>query len=281
MSTTPNVPSAARRGGIRKIFLCGCLLPMLLLGIGVVGTAAYGWFYVKGMVAEYTETEPREVPTVAFTDAEAEAIEQQTSEFFRRVQDGQGEGELVLSTRELNVLLNSQPTLKDRVFVTLQNGRVHAQVSLPTDQFPGGAGRYLNASGEFEASLDAGQLSLNLVSAEIKGEPVSEDHLVKLRELQVNVEESDDPRFAALVQMFEKIKIQDDRLVVQARNPAGEVDGNAIANVKYSAPNAATATKSTAAASAKKSSAKAASVKAEPEIQLPGFGKIQYNEFVK
>ncbi|QDS87003.1 hypothetical protein EC9_11780 [Rosistilla ulvae] len=270
MHTTPTMPPAARRGGIRKLFLCGCLLPMLLLGIGVAGAAGYGWYFLSGKVVEYTETEPRIVPTVAYTDEEANEIGQRANEFFQRIQTGNADEQFVLSTRELNVLLNSQPGLKDRVFVTLQNGRLHADLSIPTDRVPGGSGRFLNASGKLELALDDTTVSLSLIEAEVKGEPIDESLLTQLRDLKLSTEEIKDPRFAALVGMFQKVTILDDRLVVQPRPGFNGLDGGTVANVKFSEPPAA--------ASATPKPPKKPS---QPEIQLPGFGKVKYNEFAK
>ncbi|QDV54789.1 hypothetical protein Mal33_07540 [Rosistilla oblonga] len=279
MHTPPTMPPAARRGGIRKLLLCGCLLPMLLLGIGAVGLAGYGWYFVSGKVAEYTETEARAVPTVAFDEVEAEEIGQRASEFFERVQAGSSDEQFVLSTRELNVLLNSQPGLKDCVFVTLQNGRLRADVSIPTDRVPGGSGRFLNASGELELSLDDTTLSLSLIDAEVKGEPIDESLLTQFRDLKLSTEDVNDPRFAALLGMFQKVTILDDRLVVQPRSTndaiaaADGLAGNEVANVKFSENKATAAAKTVAPPAPAKAPL--------PEIQLPGFGKVRYNEFAK
>ncbi|WP_145091680.1 hypothetical protein [Rosistilla carotiformis] len=270
MNTTPHMPSANRRGGIRKLFLCGCLLPMLLLGIGVVGAAGYGWYFLTGKVVEYTETEPRSVPTVAYTDDEANEIAQRANEFFQRVQIGNADEQFVLSTRDLNVLLNSQPGLKDRVFVTLQNGRLRADLSIPTDRMPGGSGRFLNASGELALALDDTTVSLSVIEAEVKGEPVDESLLSQLRDLKLSTEEIQDPRFAALVGMFQKVTILDDRLVVQPRPTADGLAGGGVAHVKFSEPPV---TKAATPEPSKKPSL--------PEIQIPGFGKVKYNEFAK
>jgi len=63
--------------------------------------------------------------------------------------------ELILTAEQINALIQSNETFADRAYVEIEDGRIQAKVTIPTDQIPGGAGRHFNADADKELYDDA------------------------------------------------------------------------------------------------------------------------------
>ncbi len=83
--------------------------------------------------------------------------------------------ELVLTAEEINALIAEEEAFRNRVFISIAEGEITGEISVPTDKFlPGSKGRFLNASATFEVTLEDGVLIVTLSKAEVKGEQVPE-----------------------------------------------------------------------------------------------------------
>ncbi|MEO8271886.1 MAG: hypothetical protein ABI557_19340, partial [Aureliella sp.] len=142
----------------------GCLMTMLLMvgGMAVVGFGAYRYF--SQQIVQNTSTEPRNLPVVELSPDEMKEIETRIDTFQKKVDQGQAPDTLVLTADELNALIGQQEKLRERVFVKIEDGLIQADISFPTDGFPGGKGRYFNGSARVDASLENGKLVVTLYS---------------------------------------------------------------------------------------------------------------------
>ena len=206
----------------RGCFFYGCLVAALLV-IAVLGGTYLGVRHlVNNFVDRYTEPAPMTLPTVELPAAEAEALQARFETFKQAIQNGTGVPPLALGTQELNALIATLPdfqALKGKVFVAIEGESLKGQVSIPLDRIPIGRvkGRYLNGSAGFKVGMEDGILIVNLDNVTVKGNPVPEQIMARLRQENWAKEAYSNTNAASLLRRFESIAIKDSRLVITPR----------------------------------------------------------------
>ncbi|MCG8650237.1 MAG: hypothetical protein MI861_10405 [Pirellulales bacterium] len=199
--------------------LYGCIA-VVVLGILCIACLAGGIYYVfTGQVKKYTSETPSEIPTVELSAAELEELKNRLETFRTALDEGQSADELVLTADEINALINENEQLRGRAFVRIENGQVSGEISIPTDRIPGGEGRYFNASGTFDVSLENGILVVTLTEAEVKGEAVPDEIMEAFRRENLAKEVYNDPKNAEMIRRFESVRIEEDKIVFKLRQP--------------------------------------------------------------
>lgn len=159
---------------------------LLIIGFSFV----FSWF-IDRTVENYTDTEPAVASMPVASPEEVEEIEQRVDRYDEALEAGDAEEPLVLTEREVNVLLADaiQDEEGAAVDVRLLPGQVQAQVSLRlTQTLPLGpwsrdlSGRYLNGMATFDAAVRNGALDLHLAAFEVKGRQLPERILAILRD---------------------------------------------------------------------------------------------------
>ncbi len=132
----------------------GCLLLALLILVlliaGAIGVyvglkrhsaLAHGiyWAQKAGLLAP----EPSPVPAFETTQENRDAAARKWRDFERASRDGQP-AHLELTGDDLNNLIARERHWRDKVFVTIENNRLHLQTSLPLGEYIGRNGYYLN-----------------------------------------------------------------------------------------------------------------------------------------
>lgn len=128
--------------------------------------------------------------------------------------------ELVLSAEQINALLQSFDSDFGQAFVEISDGAVNAKISIPTDNFPGGAGRHFNADADIEVSLEDGILLIQIVAAKVKGEPLPEEFITELSKQNLAKEMYEDAETAKILRRFESIEVIDDTVRMRLKQPA-------------------------------------------------------------
>jgi hypothetical protein len=202
----------------------GCLMTMLLV-VGVMVAVGFGTYhFFTQQVAQYTSTEPRQLPVVEVAPEKMKEIEARVDTFQKDVDQGQALDPLVLTSDELNALIAQQEKLRGHVFVTIEDGLIQADVSFPTDELPGGQGRYFNGSARINASLEDGELIVKLESAELDGQPIPESFMNPLRKQNLAKDVNKDPEVAKTLAKFERLEIEGDRLILTPKAPTPVTD---------------------------------------------------------
>ncbi len=201
----------------------GCLVTILLV-VGAMVAIGYGTYhFFTQQVAQYTSTEPRELPVVEVAPEKMKEIETRVDTFQKNVDQGVAPETLVLTSDELNALISQQEKLRGHVFVTIEDGLIQADVSFPTDDFPGGKGRYFNGSARINASLENGELIVKLESAELNGQPIPESFMNALRNQNLAKDMNSNPEFAKTLAKFERLEIEGEKLILTPKLPVPEV----------------------------------------------------------
>lgn len=218
-----NGESGEKKSGCKKFFIIGCLSLCVIAIVAIVG----GYFVVtravKGLVENYTEAQPLDLPEVELPESEIQSTLARTDAFKQAVEAGEPTEPLVLSSDEVNAVIQRHPDfakLSDKAYVTLEGDKVHGQVSIPLGDFlPMAAGRYFNGSAVFSVSLAGGRLAVYLDSLEVGAEPVPEEFMAQLRQANLAENFVNDPSIAPVIEKLREIEVADGKLVITPRGP--------------------------------------------------------------
>lgn len=201
----------------------GCLITatvLLLLAIGIVWSV---YSLMSGLVNQYTSTEPMEIAVVELPEEEMKALNERYEAFEQAIKAGENPGDLELTAEEINALISQEEDLAGRVFVRIENGQLGGDISVPTDFVPLlGKGRFFNATGEFDASMDNGVLVVTLADATVNGAPVPAEALQAFKSENLAKSLYDDADTAKVLRKFESLTIEGDKVILKAR-PANEL----------------------------------------------------------
>lgn len=217
-----------------KPFPWGCLLGgclgLLLLMLG--GLAAIGvgsvWFY-RQQIAKYTSGEARPLPIVEVSQQELQQLEARVEAFQEQVEQGEAADQLVLTADDINALISKEEKLRGKVYVTLEDGLIKAEVSIPASALPGGKDRFFNGSVTVNASLEDGVLIVTLEEAEVNGQPVPEEIMSEIRKQNLAKDMYQDPETAEKLRRFERLIVEGDKLILIPK-PASPADSQPDSN---------------------------------------------------
>ncbi len=208
-----------------KPFPWGCLiggcLTVVLLMVGGIVTLGIGsvWFYNQ-QIAKYTSEQPRPIPVVEVSEERLQQLEARLEAFQETVEKGDTPEQMVLTAEDVNALISKEESLRGKVFVTIEDGLVEAEVSIPMDAIPGGKGRYFNGSASVDASLEDGVLIVTLQDAEVNGQPVPDAYMREIRKENLAKDMYKDPEVAKRLRKFESLVIEGDKLILNPKPPA-------------------------------------------------------------
>lgn len=238
-------PVVAKQHGC---FFYGCIIAsilavLFLILVGVIGYFSYR--FATRMVEQYTSTSPREIPTVEMPEADREALKKRFEDFRKAVNEGTPTDTLVLTSDDINALIEDDADLKGKVHVKIEGDEVKAEISIPLEKIGLAMlrGRYLNGEADVKASLVNGVLIVTLDSVEVNGKPFPEEFMQPLREQNLAKDMYKDQKNAEMLRRLEKLEIKDGKIILRVRAKAGAPAGKASENtkvpVKVTAPPAA------------------------------------------
>lgn len=197
--------------------LWGCLGTTVasLLILGVVTFAGYRFY--SNQLAKYTSETPLELPTSEIPEEEVQKVVTRLEDFRTQFDKGEGPQELVITVDEINALIANNPEMRGRVHVTIVDGDLKAEVSVPVDALPGGKGRYFNGAARLHVEMEDGVLIAHVVDAEANGEPIPESFMQGMREQNLAKELYKDVEMSKTLKRCEQITIESDRIILKVR----------------------------------------------------------------
>jgi len=126
----------------------------LIMGLTVFA----GFRFYRNQLAKYTSETALELPSAEITEEEVQAVVARLEDFRDQFDKGEAPQELVITLEEINALIANNPDLRGKVYVTIVDGDLKADVSFPLDEIPGGKGRFFNGSATLHVELDNGVL---------------------------------------------------------------------------------------------------------------------------
>src|SRR5579864_5568721 len=128
----------ADEGGKRRR---GCLfygaITAIVLFVFVLVAALLGLRMVKKMLNEFTDTKPMPLPTVSLPPDQMSGLKSRVNAFQQALHQHQQTPPLMLTSDELNALIENDPNLqplKDKLFVNIVGTQLGGQISVPLDQ---------------------------------------------------------------------------------------------------------------------------------------------------
>jgi hypothetical protein len=206
--------------------IAGILALLLVIAVGVGFFFVYRFF--EGLVEQYTATAPRELPKVEMPAEQRRTLRERVDAFRAATKEGRPTEPLVLSSEDLNALIEENPDLKGRVYVTIDQDKLKGQVSIPLDRFPSFGltrGRYLNGEGELKVSLQDGILIVTLESLLVNGKTLPAELMNRFRTQNLARDAYKDEKTAEEVRKFESIEIKDGKLIIKARARTKTTEG--------------------------------------------------------
>jgi hypothetical protein len=206
----------------RGCMFYGCLIAgiMSVLFLIAVGAILYvGYRAFNRFVDEYTATVPLELPTVEMPAEERQSVKDRFAAFRKAIDDGTPVEPLVLTSDDLNALIEDQPNLKGRIFVRIEGDKLRGQVSIPLDsmKLPIVSGRYLNGEADLKASLSDGVLIVTLEDIEVNGKRLPPQLMDSIRKENLAKDAYKDAKSAEQVRKLESIEIKDGKITIRAR----------------------------------------------------------------
>jgi hypothetical protein len=223
-------PEAAQPPRQRGCFFYGCIiasilmvLVLILIGLGVY----FGYRFVSQLVEEYTASAPRDLPKVEMPAEERKALKSRVEEFRKAVDEGKGAEPLILTSEDLNALIEEEPELKGKVYLKIEGDELKGQVSIPLEKIGWSMlrGRYLNGEADLKASLNNGVLIVTLDSLEVNGKRPPPEFMTKLKEQNLAKDAYNNPKNAEMLRKVESLEIKDGKVIIRVRAKPAEATG--------------------------------------------------------
>ncbi|MEO0529086.1 MAG: hypothetical protein AAF266_00780 [Planctomycetota bacterium] len=207
-----------RRG--RGCLFWGCLVTAIVFLVLLIGIPLGIYFTAKHYVNKFTTEEPAEIAVVELPEEQLAELTGRFEVFDQALENNEAPPDLELTAEEINGLISTNDELRGLVFVRIKDGQVGGNISIPTDDFPGGGGRFFNATVDFEVSLMNGQLVVMLADASVNGTPLPQSILDTFAGENLAKDAKFDQETEELLAKFESIEVVDDRIVLRAKPSA-------------------------------------------------------------
>jgi hypothetical protein len=222
--------NSAAPGSQRGCFFYGCLIAAILMLIGLVlaGAVGYiGYSYVAKLVDEYTSTTPDTLPVVTISEEDRKALNDRFETFSKAADEGKS-AEIVLTSDEINALIDENPQWKGKIYVTLKDDVVNARLNLPLDNvpLPGTKGRYLVGSGTLKVSIVSGLLDVRAQKIEVNGKPLPDKFMASFSGENLAKESNKDAEQSAKLRKIESLVVKNSkvRLKTKAKDAEDEAE---------------------------------------------------------
>ncbi len=229
---TPEPPQALPKQ--RGCFFYGCIIASILAVLFVILVAViayFGYRFFNKLVEEYTSTAPLELPKVDMPAEKRQAVKDRVEAFRKAVEAGTPTEPLVLTSDDLNALIEENPEFKGVIYVKVEGDEIKGQVSIPLDKLKIGMvrGRYLNGEADFKASLKDGVLIVTLDSIEVNGKKAPDEMMRGIREQNLAKDAYKEEKNAEMIRKLESLEIKDGKIILKVRAKAASAHDKAAA----------------------------------------------------
>ncbi len=203
----------------------GCLVIFLIfIALGYGGYRAL-MGYMEDTVAEYTESESRELPKPMTLESASGQTLDMFDDFVYALKNDEAAYPLVLDAEQINQIISYHHdfvAFADKVHVNINDSLISAEVSAPLDMLKEMsqvfAGRYLNGALELDVELKNGRFEVYIESVEVRGEQVPEEIMQQVRTENFAKEFNKKKDNRDLVEKLESIKIDGDIIEIIPKN---------------------------------------------------------------
>lgn len=212
-------------------WLIGCLISLVLLIIlvvlGVVVAMSFNNM-ANAFIDNFTDTEPVEIPKSELPEEQVQALLDEVKQFQSNAKAGEPTAPLTLTGQELNAIIQNHPdakAAKDHVYLTIEDDKLHGEVSLPLDMlaevpFIGKrlAGRYLNCTATFDVYIRNGVVHVYITDGSLRGQPIPDEILSELKKENLMQDVQQDPDLQEALEQIESLEISGGTLTIVPKN---------------------------------------------------------------
>ena len=185
---------------------CGGLVLFVAISVGAL------LFFVRSKFIKYTANEPIRIEQVSFSYDEKKEIKEKIEELKFVSQKG---GDFVITDRDLNLIIASNPKFKERVYVDFKNDKINIRFSLPFMK------RYINGDLSGKLCMKDGLLKLEIDRCNVMGfKTPSKELRDKIASSLVEGLENN-PEFRKIERMIEHIYLENQKLYIKFKHVPG------------------------------------------------------------
>ena len=120
----------------RGCFFYGCVIASVLTVLLIIMLAVLAFISVRffyGLVDQWTSPAPTELPSVQSSEDERKTVRDRILEFRTAIEAGTAVDPLVLTSEDLNALIEDSPDFRGKVYARVEGDKLKAQISIPLD----------------------------------------------------------------------------------------------------------------------------------------------------
>jgi hypothetical protein len=206
-------PTTPKKWGRRLYVGCLSLFAFLLVGIIVLVLT------VRYIIHSYTDSSLTQLPTVEMPEGQRRELNNRYKAFEKAVDAGVPAPQFRITANEINVLIGDVPDLRGLVYASIEGGQLKGQASIPLDKtgIPFTKGRFLNGVCTFQPSMQNGVLVVTAQSIVVKGKPLPEVIMSRIRPLNLAEKANQDPNNAKPIHRFESFAFEEDTAVIKGK----------------------------------------------------------------
>lgn len=209
--------AVVKKKSAASCIIYGCLFSFLLIALLLLGGGYYGYRLLQGQLNQYTSETPADLPVIEYTPEQWTTLKEKIEKFKKTAEQGETPTDLILTADDINALLAEDADMRGTIHITIHDGQVSGNVSIPTDFLPGGKGRYFNASGTFDVFLADGVLVVTLASATVQDEILPTNFVEAMREENLTPDTYNQGETADLLRRLESLTIDDGKIILKSR----------------------------------------------------------------
>jgi hypothetical protein len=214
----------------RGCFFYGCIIASILAVLMVILVSAVfylGYRFLQQSIEQYTSPTRRDLPKVEMPAEQRQLLKDRVEAFRKAVDTEKPIEPLVLTSDDLNALIDENPDLKGKIYIKVEGDEVKGQVSIPCDalgEIPLMSilkGRYLNGEADLKASLEGGVLIVTLDSLEVNGQRLSDQIMNELRKQNLAKDFYKEEKASRMIRKIESLQIKDGKITLKVRAKEG------------------------------------------------------------
>lgn len=196
----------------------GCIVGIVLMLMLLAGVL-YGLHQFKKVMNQFTDSKPVALPTVSLSASQLDSLHQRVNTFSNSVSTGKAASPLVLNSDEINALIADNPggtNLSGKLYVSLQDDKVKAQISLPMSETGIRLlrGRYLNGDATLNVSLNQGNLGIFINEINVKGKPLPGVYMQPIRQINWAESANTNRTASSTLNKIQGIDVKDGKLII-------------------------------------------------------------------
>lgn len=226
-SSPPPVPQPAspERSNVKGCLFYGCLSVVILsflVAVGLFFAGRYALNKFKGVMQEYTQTQPEPLAPVLLTTEQKAELRARVDTFRSQLDAGVAQP-LELNADEANQLIaGSQASgpLAKHFRIRLDGSTLLGTASIPLDEMGPISlpGRFLNGEAAFGISLSEGRLNVRLQDFKVQGKSLPPEILQAMRSANFGDKMGTDPNLAPWLEKLSAIEIRDGKILISPKS---------------------------------------------------------------